>query len=77
VSNLIEDNLCPFCGATVDLSAGHSCQDSELNEHFRMQADKRGYNDIRDFKDDVRKYYDEGDFDWGLPYEEDSIIKKD
>ena len=74
MAKLTEDSTCPFCGATCDLSKGHSCQDSELDEHHRMRADSQGYNDIREC---VKTRKQEEEWGWEPTFEKGSIIKKD
>ena len=74
MGKLTEDNTCPFCGSTCDLSKGHSCQDSEKDEYYRMRADSRGLNDIEDCIE--RRKQDE-EWGWEPDFKPGTIIKKD
>ena len=37
-----EKDRCPFCMAPIKMEVGHSCQDSEKDEHYHMVNEKEG-----------------------------------
>ena len=42
IKNLTENNLCPRCGAPLQMDVSHSCQDSEKNEFYGLIGDSEG-----------------------------------
>lgn len=70
MSNLTENNRCPFCGAPLTMGVGHSCQDSEENEWIYMMADRTGCTEGARERVEMNKK-------WGWePYKKGEIISK-
>lgn len=67
------ESNCPFCGANLQMSKGHSCQDSENDEYYHMQADQ-GRDPMAARKSDAE--WEKQGFGGGKNFEPGTIIKK-